>query len=309
MLAVALFFIIPAVMYVLSFVIIKYSDENSPSRLRRWLNSARQPIHLRSLLDEDIQQVPEIERVQYVKDGILSRLLAVYLFIGLLLLTNIIGTFYNTMADVIMPIGNAGEEEIRVWSAIVITTPFSGGWTGTFPWYGFSFWPPAYPEVYHETWNWVYHTTALVTGNDYFFQGISQDLFILPLIVGIVFLIPLARKSVREAFLPSILHFHVAMLTIMSTVFNCFSEAFKLEILSNTITFGNYVVGAADLNGLPASVISTLVPVLLVAFMAFFGLSYKLAETHYSTSTRGKWLFVANTSILYWLSFIMVILV
>ena len=96
----------------------------------------------------------------------------------------------------------------------------------------------------------MYHTTALVTGNDYFFQEISETLFIVPLIVGIVILVPLARKSVRQSFLPSLMHLHVAMLTIMGTVFNCFAEAFKLEILSSTITFGNYVVNAVDLNGL-----------------------------------------------------------
>ena len=308
-LAILLFFLIPAMMYVLSIVVVRYSDENSHSRFRRWLHKTKQPFGFRSLSNDDIQHVPETDRYDYVKDEIANRLYVIYLVIGIFLLTNIVGIFYSTMADVIMPIGNYGENEIRVWSAIVFTTPFSGGWTGTFPWYGFSFWPPAYPEIYHETWNWTYHTTALVTGNDYFFQEISETLFIVPMIVGIVILIPLAKRSVRESFLPSMMHLHIAMLTIMSTVFNCFSEAFKLVILSNTITFGNYVVSAADLNGLPGYMLSILSPILIVVYLIFFGLSYRLGKIHYETSKRNKWLFVTNTSILYWLSLILVILV
>ncbi|MFW9953818.1 MAG: hypothetical protein ACFFD3_04620 [Candidatus Thorarchaeota archaeon] len=307
--AIVLFLLIPVVMYVLSFLIVKYSDENSPSRVRRWFHSARSPVELKSLSKGSIEQIPEEGRSGYISREVTLRLVAIYLVIGIFILSNIIGIYYHVMGDVLQTISNYGEEEIRLWSAIVYTTPFSGGWTGTFPWYGNGLWPLSYPETYHESWNWIFHTSALVTGNPYFFEGVAEDLIIIPLVFCIVILIPLARKSVREAFLPSLLHLHVSMLILASTLFNCFAEAFKLAILSNPITFGEYTVGAADLNGLPSQVIGVLMPLIFVVFLVYLGISYKLAQNHYNTSKKGKWIFVANTIVLYWLSFILAIVI
>ncbi|MHA1907460.1 MAG: hypothetical protein ACW98Y_09220 [Candidatus Thorarchaeota archaeon] len=307
--AIVLFFLIPILMYIFTILVVRFSDEDSASRFRKWLHTVRRPLGFKSLSNEDIQQVAEEKRSQYVTREVLYRLVAVYLIIGVFLLSNIIGSFYHVIADVVQDIGNAGASEIRTWSAIVFATPFSGGWSGTFPWYGYGLWPLPYPETYHEPWNWVFHTTALVTGNPNFFQNIAVDLILIPVIFGIILLIPLVRRSVREAFLPSLLHLHVSMLLFASTLFNCFAEAFKLAILASPITIGQYQTSAEDLNGLPLQILVTLLPVLIVVFLVYLGISYKLAQTHYGDSTKGMWLFVANTSVLYWLSLVLAILV
>ena len=307
--ALVLFFLIPILLYVFTIMILKYSNENSTSKVRRWLYTARKPLGFKSLSNEDLQQMPDEDRSQFVQKEVILRLLALYIVVAVFFLSNIVGSFYTIIADVAQDIGNAGSSELRTWSAIAFPTPFSGGWVGTFPWYGYGLWPPGYLEIYHEPWNWVFHTTALVDGNPNFFSNITTELIVLPLAVGIVLLLPLARRSVREAFLPSIVHLHFSMLVIVSTLFNCFAEAFKLVVLSNELTYGQYVVAAVDLNGLPSTILAILSPVLLLVFVLFFGISYKLGGTHYGDSTKAKWLFVANTSILYWMSLLLAILV
>jgi len=306
--AIVLFFLIPILLYVFTIMIVRYSDENSTRKFRRWFYAARKPLGFKSLSDEDILQVPEEDRTQYLTREIILRLFAVYLVIVVFFLTNIIGSFYTVMADVVQEVGNTGSIEVRTWSAIVMTTPFSGGWSGTFPWYGYGLWPPAYLEVYHEPWNWVFHTSAL-TDNPDFFSSMAVDIIFVPVIVGAILLIPLARRSVREAFLPSILHLHVSMMIMMSSIFNCFAEAFKLVILSYSITYGQYTIDATDLNGLPSTILLTLIPVLLVMFVLFVGISYSLARTQYSTSVKGKRIFVANTALLFLISLVLAILV
>jgi hypothetical protein len=307
--AIVLFFLIPILLYLLSIVIIRFGVETSESRIRRLFFSARKPLEFNSLSNEDLQQVPDTERSRYVTHEVVARLVTIYLVIGIFLLSNIIGTFYHVMADVLQHVGNYGEEEIRMWSAIVFTTPFSGGWIGTFPWYGYGFWPSPFPETYHEPWNWLFHTTSLVTGNPTFFQDMAQDFVFIPMIFGLILLLPLARKSVWESFLPSILHLNVSMLIMVNSLFNGFAEAFKLVVLSQSITFGGFTVNASSLYGLPFSFMISVLSILIIMFILFFGFSYRLARNHYSSSRKGKWLFVANTTILFWLSLILTIIV
>ncbi len=306
--ALLLFYLIPIIMYVLTIMIVKYSEKDSDSRLKRWFYLARTPIRLESLSDDTIKQIPEEGKSPYIRKEILLRLCVVYLVIGLFLLSNIIGTFYHVMADALLPMGQGSTGDMRTWSAIVLTTPFSGGWTGTFPWYGYGFWPPAYIDAYNEPWNWIFHLAAL-SDNPGFFDGVAPYLFLIPLLLGVVLLLPLAKRSIRESFLPSFFHLHISMMVIMSSFFNCFAEAFALQVLASSITYGQYTVDAGDLNGLPLTMLITLIPILILAFAFFIGISYKIGKKQYGDSKKAQWLYVSNTAVFYWLSLLLAIVV
>ncbi len=306
--AILLFLIIPVILFLSTAITLRFSDETSSSRWKRWLHSLRQPIRLQSLSDEAIQDMPETDRTAYIKRELALRLLAVYLVIGVFLLSNIVGTFYHIMADVLNDVSQGSSGLIRTWSAIVFTTPFSGGWLGTFPWYGYGLWPPSNLDVYHEPWSWVYHTAALA-GDPSFFSGMADELIAIPIVVGVILLLPLARRSVRTAFLPSILHLHISLLVLVGGLFNCFAQAFRLDVLGETLVFGLYEVSASDLNGLPTLMISIIFPILVIIFLMFMGLSYKLGKTHYPESKRARALFILNTTVLYWFSLVLAIIV
>ncbi|MFW9918309.1 MAG: hypothetical protein ACFFED_01805 [Candidatus Thorarchaeota archaeon] len=306
--ATLLFLLIPILLYLLTAITLRFSDESSSSRWKRWLNAIRQPINLRSLSDEAIQELPETERPIYIKREVMLRLLAIYLVIGVFLLSNLLGTFYHIMGDVLNDVGQGSTGLLRTWSAVVFTTPFSGGWMGTFPWYGYGLWPPSNLAIYHEPWSWVYHTAALA-GDPSFFPGMAIDLILIPIVVGVILLLPLARRSVRNAFLPSILHLHISLLVMVSGLFNCFAQAFRLAFLGETLVFGLYEVSASDLNGLPLTMVSSILPILFVIFLLFLGISYKLGKVHYPDSKRSGVLFILNTTVLYWLSLVLTIIV
>ena len=306
--AILLFFLIPILLYLFTAITLRFSDETSSSRWKRWLYVISQPIQLRSLSDETIQELPETDRPSYIKRELVLRLFAVYLVIGVFLLANILGTYYHIMADVLNDVHQGSTGLLRTWSAVVLTTPFSGGWLGTFPWYGYGLWPPSNLDVYHEPWSWVYHTAALA-GDPSFFPGMADELLVIPIIVGVILLLPLARRSVRTAFLPSILHLHISLLVLVGGLFNCFAQAFRLAVLGETLVFGLYEVSASDLNGLPSLMISLILPILFVIFLLFLGISYKLGKGYYPESKRARMLFILNTTILYWLSLVLAIIV
>lgn len=299
--AILLFLLIPMLLYLFTVSTIRFSDATSSSRWKRWLHAIRQPITFQSLSDEVLCELSDEARRSYIQREVVLRLLASYLVIGVFLLSNMIGTFYHIMADVLNDVSQGSSGLLRTWSAVVFTTPFSGGWLGTFPWYGYGLWPPSHLDIYHEPWSWVYHTAALA-GDPSFFLGIADELLVIPIIVGVIFLLPLARRSVRTAFLPSIVHLHISLLVLVGGLFNCFAQAFRLDILGETLVFGLYEVNTCDLNGLPSLMILSILPILLLIFLSFLGMSYKIGKGHYPVSRRSKVLFALNTTVLYWLS-------
>ncbi len=284
-----------------SFIVAKYAEENSTSRIKRWLFFVKKPLRFGSLDRSELDQLPDEERPAVIQHEILLRLLAVYLLVVVFFLSNILGNFYHVLGDVAQDVGNAGSDDIRQWSAIVLNTPFSAGWVGSFPWYGYGLWPPAYLDVYHEPWNWILHTSALAD-NPVFFSNMAIEVLLVPIIFGSIILIPLARRSVRESFIPSYLHLNVGMMVFSSVFFNCLAEVVNLFVLSNPIAIGSYVVTAENLAWLLPEILTFLVPGLLLMFLLFFGLSMKLGSIHYPDSKKYKWLFVGSIMLVFFLS-------
>lgn len=301
------FIIIPILMIGLSFAIIKMSDIDSASRLRRFFAHLRRPIVLKSIDDEHLSQFPNDEKKKHLKEQLGLRLTVFYLALGVFLLSSIIGTFYHIMGDVFMEIGQGSSDAIRTWSTIVIVTPFTGGWLGDFPWYGSFGLPPIGVGTFHDTWSWLFFV-ASGTDNPGFVSGIFPDMLIIPMLYGLIFLLPFVRRSFREAFVPSLFLFTTGMLTITSSVFRCFARAVSLEFYSGSIQFGTYAVTQADMYGLTMEMIVILVPVILVLFLIFLPMGWKLAKTHYPNNTKARNLFLIFTIGTYWISFFSIIL-
>jgi len=289
-------------------MIVRFSEDGSPSRLKRFFHALRQPINLKSMSDEVVEQLPEEDRSGYINEQIVARLVIMYLILMVFLLSNIVATFNYVMADIILPVNQGSTGDLRTWSAIVLNTPFSGGWLGTFPWYGNDLLPPLTVDTFHETWDWVYFLIP-VSDNPNLAATLIPFLLIMPMVMGLIYLIPLARRSIRESYLPSLLFLNFGMLTVMYGVFNCFAVSLYLLDPSASITFGLYTVSASVLNGLPTLVMTYLIPVLLGFFLIFMVIGRKLGRIYYPESRRAQRFFMVFVALTYWLSLFFVILV
>ena len=243
-----------------------------------------------------------------MNEQIVARLVIMYLILMVFLLSNIVATFNYVMADVILPVNQGSTGDLRTWSAILLNTPFSGGWLGTFPWYGNDLLPPLTVDTFHETWDWVYFLIP-VSDNPNLAATLIPFLLIMPMVMGLIYLIPLARRSIRESYLPSLLLFNFGMLTVMYGMFNCFAVSLYLLDPLASITYGLYTVSAASMSGIPA----LMVPILTLAFLGFFlifmVLGRKLGRIHYPESQKAQRFFMMFVALTYWLSLFFVILV
>jgi len=307
-LANALYILIPVFLIVISLLIVRYSEEGSSSGVKRFFHALRQPVALKSMSDEVVGQLPEEERGSYLKGQIVARLVIVYLVLMVFLLGNIIATFNYVMADVIFPINQGSTGDLRLWSAVVLNNPFSGGWLGTFPWYGSGGLPSMNIDTYHEPWDWLYFL-APTTDNPDFVATAFPVYLIIPVLMGLVYLIPLARKSIRESYLPSLLLSISGMLSMVYGIFNCFAISQYLLDPTSTITFGYYSVTGASMNGLPLSMMQFLIPTLIGFFLIFIVLGKKLGGIHYPENQKAQRLFMLFVTLTYWLSLFFVILV
>ncbi len=303
-----LYILIPVFLILISLLIVRYSEDSSSSRAKRFFHALRHPVALKSMSDEVVGQLPEEERDGYLKGQLVARLVVVYLVLMVFLLGNIIATFNYVMADVIFPINQGSTGDLRIWSAVVLNNPFSGGWLGTFPWYGGGTLPPLNVDTYHEPWDWVYWL-APITDNPEFVSNIFPVFLITPVLMGLVYLIPLARRSIRESYLPSLLLFNSGMLSMMYGIFNCFAVTQYLLDPSSTITYGLVTVTAASMHGLPLSMMQLLVPALIGFFLVFMVLGKKLGGIHYPENQKAQRFFLMFVALTYWISLYFVILV
>lgn len=247
-------------------------------------------------------ELTQFERKALFKRNLVTKLGLVYIAILLFFLSNIIAEFYLVWIDVSMPVNQGSTGDMRTWSSMVINTPFSSGWLGTFPWYnGFSM-PPMGLDVYHDVWSWIFFTATL-TDNPYFFSTVVTYMFILSSVLGLIFLLPLTSKRVRGSYFPSIFLVATSMLVMTRWLFTCYAQAWKLQYGGASIQYGLVVV-TEEIATFTNSVISGTAPFILLFYFLFALIGWKLAGTHYPNNNSYRRWFIVFLSIVYWMSLV-----
>ena len=234
------------------------------------------------------------------------RILLIYGGIILFFLGNLIGEFYFILSDISLPINQGSTGDLRVWNSIVFNSPFSGGWMGFFPWYGNFPLPPMYLDTFHETWGWIFFTST-ITDNPAFLDSMVWSILIGSMLSGLLFLVPLLFGVIRKSFLPSMFFFSTGMLTTMKGIFSCFSQAFKLEFASGSVTYGIQTITKKNLESttdLLESFVLPLLFVILILFVFFVLLGHKLWRHHYPSHQFSHYWFMFYITLCFWASLV-----
>ena len=72
-LALPLYFVIPILMIVFSYLFYRLSDKESPSKIRRYLVRLIEPVKLDTLADEKLSQLVDADKRSYLKEQNLSK--------------------------------------------------------------------------------------------------------------------------------------------------------------------------------------------------------------------------------------------
>ncbi|MHA2079482.1 MAG: hypothetical protein ACW99X_17970, partial [Candidatus Thorarchaeota archaeon] len=246
--------LLPIVIGCIFFLIIPVMRDGSGSALRRYVSYLIKPPRLGST--EDGTQ----SRTSLGRD-IKVKLFFVYLGIALFLISFTMSEFYEVIFDLIMPVTQGSTGEIRTVTSIVFLSPFTAGWVGALPWYGYL--PaPAGLGTYHDPWGWIFATSAY-TDNPNFLGTMVTVLVMFSFIVGILFLIPLAFKRIRQSILPSLFFFTSGMMIFTKAAIGGLGHALAL-------TFGAQLrVGIMIITG---TMIPDLNEVIAIGFLIVFAL-------------------------------------
>jgi len=293
--------LVPVLSIGLPVVTNRLSKRECSGKMGRFSSYVRKPIVFKSLDDDATPG----ERKDYLKKQIAQRLLIVYLFIGLFILSNVVGTFYQIIADHSMCIIDPGFAP-REWIKIIFESPFNGGWSGSFAWYGQTFLPPAGADIYHETWSWIFFSASL-TDDTTFFIGATRSILIFNMIFGLIFLLPLANKSIRKSFLPSLFLFFTGMSVITRGLFGCFGQAWSLEFGDSYLRYGIVIATRGQLMmTTELTLITFLLPVIVIIYGVFLLLGRNLWRIHYPENKQSvRWLLIFMT-LHYWISLLLI---
>jgi len=233
------------------------------------------------------------------------RLFYVYIGIAVFLVSYIISEFYEVFLDILLPVTQGSTGEARTITSVIFQSPFNAGWIGSMPWYG-AFPLPSSLGTYHESWNWIFFTAAF-TDNPYFLEQIVTTLLIFSFMAGLAFLSPLAIRTIRHSYLPSVFFFVTGMALFTKSVFGCLAQAFALSSGYTQIQYGIYIVtGEMIPNLIQAFAIG--LPIILAIFAIFILLGRKLADVHFTDSRMKSW-FTLYIAAVYWLGFAITIIV
>ncbi|MHA2345451.1 MAG: hypothetical protein ACXACP_01905 [Candidatus Hodarchaeales archaeon] len=269
---------------VLSLLIYWLSKANKSTKINKFLSKIFiTPFPLEPLHPELHDEITLSETKNSFKKQLSYRIILIYGGIILFLLSNFIGEFYFILTDISLPVTQGNTGDMRVWSRIVFNSPFRGGWMGFFPWYGDFPLPPINLDSFHETWTWIFFT-ATGTDNPAFLDTVVWLILLGSFVSGLLFLIPLLFGVIRKSFLPSMFFFFTGMLTLTRGLFTCFSQAFKLEFASGSVTYGIQTITKENLESVTDLFGSFVLPLLLVVlifFVVFIHLGRKLWKQHY----------------------------
>jgi hypothetical protein len=258
--------------------------DGSASRLRRYLSYLVNP----PFLANDTSSIR--------KDK--ARIYFYYLGIILFLVSFVISEFYEVMLDLFLPITQGSTGEMREAVSVVFQSPFSAGWFGSLPWMGL--------DMYHETWHWIYFTGA-ITDNPDFLHLISLRLIVYSIGVGLVFLIPLVLKRIRQSFLSSMFFFMIGMIILTKAAISSLAYAAALAYGGAELEYSIFTTTGAMIPGLVNWVL-VLFLVVLAMFVLFTLLGRRLWKVFYSDSRTRNW-FTVYIALCFWMVLVVTILV
>ena len=268
------------------------------------------PVPLEPLRTELSEDYSLSQMKNKFKNQLSYRLLFIYGGILLFLLGNLFGEFYFLLVDVSLPVTQGSTGESRIWSSIVLNSPFSGGWMGFLPWYGNIPVPLNYLDTFHTTWSWILFT-ATFTDNPAFLDTVVWVVLSGTILSGVLFLSPLLLSAIRKSFIPSMFFFTTGMLISMKGIFSCFSQAFKLEFASGSITYGIHTFTKNSFNNVTDLLMSFLLPlfsIMLVFFVFFALLGHKIWNQHYPNHQFSHYWFLLFITISFWGSLVIMMI-
>jgi hypothetical protein len=295
---------LPIIALCVFIIVIPWLRNGSGSKLRRYLSYLVNPPRIGSFNSAGIEEDPDRNYSAFWRE-IKVRLFFVYLAIGIFLVSFMISEFYEVMFDLSLPVTQGSTGEIRTVTSVVFQSPFTAGWIGAMPWYG-RLPAPSSLGTYHETWSWVFITTVY-TDNPYFLQTMLTAMLTISFIVGLVFLAPLAFKTIRHSFLPSIFFFMTGMSIFTKTAIGCFAQALALAFRDASIQYGIRTVTGEMIPNLIEG-IAVSIPIILGLFALFTMLGWKLWKAHYADIESRSW-FIVYIALSYWIGLALTILI
>lgn len=303
--ATAIAILVPLVSVTLTASLYLIANRNPSNRLGRVASILTRPIPLKSLHPERAGSSSVDDVRTYLRKQLVNRYFLIILLLVLFLVSNLLATFYHIMCDYTINIIDP-EFVSSTWENLIIESPFKGGWYGSLPWYGDRFLPPEGAIVYHETWNWIYFSAG-ITDDLTFFIGATNIVLIMTVLFGLVFLLPLIIKPIRNSFSQSLFFFLSGMLVSTRGIFGYFCQAWKLEYESSYLQYGIRLVTSGQLQvTTEAAIISNLFPILVILCAIFVVVGGLLWKKHYPDHRRSYLLFMGYTATSYWASFFLI---
>jgi len=275
---------LPIIVLCLFVLVTPRVKNGSSSKWRRYLSYFIKPPRIGDNESEIPESDAEGKRTSLWREDKV-RLFFFYLGVALFLASFMIGEFYEVMIDLTLPVNQGSTGEYRTITSIIFQSPFNAGWIGELPWMGYS--------TFHETWNWIFFTAAL-TDNPDFLGHMVIALLLISMGVGLVFLSPLAIRSIRQSFLPAMFFFTTGMTIFTKVVAGYFAEALALVLLNVQLQYMHVVVTA---NMIPDLVLllATGILFLLGMFALFIVLGRKLWRIYYNDPKSRTWFMVYIT--------------
>ena len=271
--AVIIAIILPIIVVCLFIITIPWLKNGTGSKLRRYLSYFIHPpqmdAHETEPSDTSIENKPSSEWRETK-----IRLFFYYLAIVLFLISFMIGEFYEVMIDLCLPITQGNTGAVRIFTSIVFQSPFNAGWVGELPWTGFT--------TYHETWDWILFTAPL-SDNPGFLRAVVDALLQFSALVGLVFLSPLAIKSIRQSFLSSMFFFLTGMTIFTKAAVSYLAELLALAFANAELQYLQIVVTGSMISDIMGLIVSDLL-VVLGMFALFIVLGRKLWRVYYTDS-------------------------
>ncbi len=303
--AITIAILVPIVSVTLTVVLYQIANRNPSNRLGRFASILTKPIPLKSLQPDDVESSSAKDVRFHVRKQLVSRYFLIVLLLVLFLVSNLLATFYQIMSDYAINIIDP-EFVSSTWTNIITESPFKGGWYGTFPWYGDRFLPPEGEIVYHETWNWIYFSAG-ITDDSTFFMGATNIVLIMTILIGLLFLIPLVAKPIRNSFSQSLFFFLTGMLVFTRGIFGYFSQAWNLEYGSSFLQYGVRLVTSGQLQvTTEVAIISNLLPIIGILCVFFVFCGGLLWKRHYPNHRRSHLFFMVYIAISYWMSLFLI---
>jgi len=271
--AIIIAIILPIIAVCIFIISIPWLRNGTGSKLRRYLSYFINPPRIGSYGSESAANDIEFRHTTTWRETKV-KLFFYYLAIALFLVSFMISEFYEVMIDLSLPITQGSTGELRTFTSVVFQSPFNAGWVGALPWAGFT--------TYYETWNWILFTAPLSDNPD-FLPSLVSALLLFSILIGLAFLSPLAIKSIRQSFLPSMFFFVTGMTIFTKTAISYLAELLALAFANAHIQYMHIIVTGgmfSDIGGLLVFGLS----VVLGMFTLFIILGRKLWKSHYSDS-------------------------